>query len=144
MRAIREEKDMERNLYITKLDRERLTRLIDDALYGGAEPDAAFRVLQAELARATVVAQNELPRDAVSMRTRAVIALDGEEEEISLVYPDEADWTAGKLSILSPIGTALIGYRAGDWVDWRTPGGTRRIEIKNVLYQPEAAGDFEL
>ena len=135
---------MGRNLYITKPDRARLTRLIDDALFGCAEPDAAFRVLQAELARATVVAQDELPEDAVSMRTRALIALDGEEEEICLVYPDEADWAAGKLSILSPIGTALIGYRAGDWVDWRTPGGTRHIEIKRVLYQREAAGDYEL
>lgn len=144
IRAIQEGRDMERKLYITKLDRERLTRLIDDALFGNAESDKAFRVLQAELARATVVAPEELPEDVVSMRSRALISLDGEEEEISLVYPDEADWTTGKLSILSPIGTALIGYRAGDRVDWRTPGGLKRIEIKKVLYQPEAAGDFGL
>ena len=135
---------MERNLYITKLDRARLTRLIDDALYGVTEPDRAFRVLQAELARATVVAPEELPQDVVSMRSRALIALDGEEEEVSLVYPDEANWANGKLSVLSPIGTALIGYRAGDTVDWRTPGGRKRIEIKKVLYQPEAAGDYDL
>ena len=135
---------MERNLYITKLDRERLTRLIDDALYGGAEPDAAFRVLRAELARATVVAQNELPGDAVSMRTRAVIALDGEEEEISLVYPDEADWTRGRLSVLSPVGTALLGYREGDKIQWDVAGGRTSIEIRRILYQPEATGDYNL
>jgi regulator of nucleoside diphosphate kinase len=144
IRAIQEGTDMERKLYITKLDRERLTRLIDDALFGNAESDKAFRVLEAELARATVVSPNELPADAVSMRSRTLIALDGEEEEVSLVYPDEADWASGKLSILSPIGTALIGYREGDSVEWRVPGGLKRIEIKKVLYQPEAAGDLEL
>ena len=144
MHGIQEDKDMDRNLCITKTDLARLTRLIDDALYEATEPDRAFRVLQAELARATVVAPEELPQDVVSMRSRALIALDGEEEEVSLVYPDEANWANGKLSILSPVGTALIGYRAGDAVDWRTPDGLKCIEIKKVLYQPEAAGDYEL
>ena len=135
---------MERNLTITKLDRARLTRLIDDSLYSVGASDAAFRALRTELARATVVASEELPPDVVSMRSRALIEMDGEEEEVALVYPDEADWAVGKLSILSPIGTALIGYRAGDCVHWRTPGGLARIAIKRVLYQPEAAGDYEL
>lgn len=144
IRAIQEGTSMERHLTITQRDRERLTRLIDDAIYANAQTDKAFRVLQGELARATVVDPDKLPQDVVTMRSRALISLDGEEEEISLVYPDEANWESGKLSILSPIGTALIGYRAGDQVDWHVPGGLKRIEIKKVLYQPEAAGDFEL
>ena len=135
---------MERNLYISELDHARLTRLIEEVNYGVAEPDESFCILQAELVRATVVAPKELPRDVISMRSRILIALDGEEKEISLVYPDEANRATGKLSILSPIGTAIIGYRAGDVVNWHTPGGLKRIEIREVLYQPESAGDYEL
>ena len=135
---------MERNLIISELDQARLKRLLEEAIYGIAEPDDSFRVLQAELARATVVASRELPDDVISMRSRVLIVLDGKEKEFSLVYPDEANRTAGKLSILSPIGTAIIGYRAGDVINWPTPSGLKRIEIREVQYQPESAGDYEL
>lgn len=139
-----EEPDMERKLYINALDHERLTRLIEEANYGVAELDASFRVLQTELARATVVAPKALPGDVISMRSRIRITLDGTDMVVSLVYPDEANRTQGKLSVLSPIGTAIIGYRAGDVIQWQTPGGLKRIEIKEVLYQPESAGEYEL
>jgi regulator of nucleoside diphosphate kinase len=135
---------LERNLFISELDHARLTRLIEEVNYGVTEPDESFRALQAELANATVVAPRELPDDVISMRSRILIVLDGKEKEFSLVYPDEANRAVGKLSILSPIGTAIIGYRAGDVINWHTPGGLKRIEIKKVLYQPESAGDYEL
>lgn len=135
---------MERKLYINAQDLARLTQLIEEANYGVAELDESFRILQAELARATVVAPKELPGDVISMRSRLRIALDGTDKEISLVYPDEANRAQGKLSVLSPIGTAIIGYRAGDVIQWHTPGGLKRIEIKEVLYQPESAGEYEL
>ena len=135
---------MERNLFISELDHVRLKKLIEETIYGVAEPDESFRALQDELAHATVVASRELPDDVISMRSRILITLDGKEKEFSLVYPDEADRATGKLSILSPIGTAIIGYRAGDVINWYTPGGLKRIEIKKVLYQPESTGNYEL
>ena len=134
---------MERDLHINELDHKRLMRLIADALNGVTEQSNSLRSLQVELARATVVNADELPRDVVTMRSRVLIMLDDEEKEITLVYPNEANLSTGKISILSPVGTAIIGYRVGDVVNWLTPGGLKRIRIKKVLYQPEASGDYE-
>ena len=135
---------MERSLYINELDHKRLMRLIEDALNGVTEQSNSLRSLQVELTRANVVNAEELPRDVVTMRSRVLIMLDDEEKEITLVYPNEANHSTGKISILSPIGTAIIGYREGDVINWLTPGGLKRIMIKKVLYQPEASGDYEL
>ena len=135
---------MERSLYINELDHKRLMRLIEDALNGVTEQSNSLRSLQVELTRANVVNAEELPRDVVTMRSRVLIMLDDEEKEITLVYPNEANHSTGKISILSPIGTAIIGYREGDVINWLTPGGLKRIRIKKVLYQPEASGDYEL
>ena len=66
------------------------------------------------------------------------------ELEVALVYPEDADDRAGKLSVCSGIGTAILGYREGDAFDWRIPNRTCHIRIEKVLYQPEAAGDFHL
>ena len=134
---------MERSLYINELDHKRLMRLIEDALNGVTEQSNSLRSLQVELTRANVVNAEELPRDVVTMRSRVLIMLEDEEKEITLVYPNEANRSTGKISILSPIGTAIIGYREGDVVNWLTPGGLKRIRIKKVLYQPEASGDYE-
>ena len=135
---------MERSLYINELDHKRLMRLIEDALNGVTEQSNSLRSLQVELTRANVVSAEELPRDVVTMRSRVLIMLEDEEKEITLVYPNEANRSTGKISILSPIGTAIIGYREGDVINWLTPGGLKRIRIKKVLYQPEASGDYEL
>ena len=69
---------------------------------------------------------------------------DDEKETYTLVYPDEADINEGKLSVLAPLGTALLGMRVGDIVEFEAPAGTRRLKIERVLYQPEAAGDLHL
>ena len=134
---------MERDLHINELDHKRLMRLIEDALNGVTEQSNSLRSLQVELTRANVVNAEELPRDVVTMRSRVLIMLEDEEKEITLVYPNEANRSTGKISILSPIGTAIIGYREGDVINWLTPGGLKRIRIKKVLYQPEASGDYE-
>ncbi|HET9213096.1 MAG TPA: GreA/GreB family elongation factor [Thermoanaerobaculia bacterium] len=60
------------------------------------------------------------------------------------VFPHEADYKEGRISILAPLGTALLGFRVGDVVEWRMPAGTRTLRIEELLYQPEAAGDFHL
>jgi regulator of nucleoside diphosphate kinase len=62
----------------------------------------------------------------------------GEEMICSLVFPGEADIEQHKLSVLAPIGIALLGYRAGDTLEWKVPAGLRRLKVKEVLYQPEA------
>lgn len=144
LKIIRGGISMAKELIISRIDRERLNRLIQDAQYSGGSQDPSYRALRQEIERARVVEPQALPANVLSMRTRAVIALDGEEKEAQLVYPDEADWTRGLLSVLSPVGTALIGYREGDKIQWDVAGGRTSIEIRRILYQPEAAGDYHL
>ncbi len=75
--------------------------------------------------------------------SRGICCFDsGKEMTIQLVFPSEADYERGKISIMAPIGTALIGYGVGDTVEWRVPAGIRRLKIQEVLYQPEAAGQY--
>jgi regulator of nucleoside diphosphate kinase len=68
----------------------------------------------------------------------------GETETYTLVYPDEADIDDGKLSVLAPLGAALLGTRAGRVVEVAAPAGPRRVKVERVLYQPEAVGDYHL
>lgn len=64
--------------------------------------------------------------------------------KIKLVYPHEADFKLGRVSVLSPLGSALIGYREGDQVSFKVPMGLKKVRISKILYQPEAAGEFLL
>jgi regulator of nucleoside diphosphate kinase len=61
-------------------------------------------------------------------------------EEYELVYPADADMAHGRLSVLAPVGTAILGYRRGDVIEWPVPAGLRRLRVEEVLYQPERAG----
>ncbi len=126
------------DIYITEIDKSRLSDLV--ALEQG--PDVVD--LEHELERAIVVDAEQVARNVVTMNSRTLLHLDDEKVEVSLVYPDHADSSAQKLSIFTGIGTAILGYKEGDAIDWRTPGRTRHIAIEKVLYQPEAAGDFHL
>jgi regulator of nucleoside diphosphate kinase len=67
-----------------------------------------------------------------------------EEKVYTLVFPSEANLEQQKISILAPIGTAILGYRVGDTVEWRVPGGIRKLRLEEILYQPEAAGQYSL
>lgn len=68
----------------------------------------------------------------------------GEETTYTLVYPGEADLSENKISVLAPIGTAILGFREGDEIDWKVPAGIVKLEVKKIIYQPEAAGNYEL
>jgi regulator of nucleoside diphosphate kinase len=62
----------------------------------------------------------------------------------TLVFPSDADAAQNRISVLAPIGTALIGYRVGDVITWKVPGGLRKLRVEKIIYQPEAAGDYHL
>ncbi|WP_373045797.1 nucleoside diphosphate kinase regulator [Vulgatibacter sp.] len=136
---------MERSIVVTQQDLGRLHALIEGV---AAERNlAAAEALEAELARAQVVAPEEIPADVVTMnsRVRFVDETNGSEREATLVYPQDASAAEGRISILAPIGAALIGLRAGDSIDWPMPNGrSKRLRIVEVLWQPEAAGQFDL
>lgn len=125
-------------IYITEIDKARLESLVV------LEQGPAVVELEHELERAIVVKPQQVARDVVTMNSRTLLQLDDEEIEVALVYPEDADSTLGKYSVCSDIGAAILGYQEGDAIDWRISDRTRRIEIRKVLYQPEAAGDFHL
>jgi regulator of nucleoside diphosphate kinase len=115
----------------------KLKEIVDDEIEYAKDKDHVKR-LNHELARAEVVTNEQLPYDVISMNSKVLLVLDDAEEEITLVYPNEADALEGKISVLSPIGTAILGYREGDNVEWEVPSGITKVEVKKVVYQPEA------
>ena len=126
------------DIYITEIDKTRLRNLID------LEQGSHIFELEHEVERAIVVEPRKVAEDVITMNSRALLQVDDEEVEVALVYPEDADDRAGKLSIFSGIGTAILGYKEGDAFSWRIPNRTCHIRIGKVLYQPEAAGDFHL
>jgi len=135
----------QRPIFITESDLERLKVLLvqQRATLKASKYSAE---LQAELERAVVVESKGVPADVVTMHSLVeLVDLDtGDNEVYSLVFPEEADVAHGKLSVLAPIGTAVLGYRVGDEFEWKVPAGVRRLLVSKVLYQPEAAGDWDL
>ena len=131
--------NMNRQIIITDTDRRKLTAIIGDGK-GPARERIELKALQAELDRAMIVPPAEVPGDVITMYSRAVLQdLDtGEDMEFTLVFPHEADIDEGKISVLAPLGTAMLGYRVGDEFEWQMPGGTRRLKVGDVVFQPEA------
>jgi regulator of nucleoside diphosphate kinase len=132
-------------IQLTVQDLARLRAVVD--LYSEGIERSAAETLEAELERAHVVAQEGLPPDVVSMRSRVLYedADTRDRREAVLVYPEEADLARSQISVLAPIGTALLGLRAGQSISWPVPGRrTRTIRVLWVVYQPEAAGDRHL
>ena len=133
----------ERTIFITSQDRKRLELV--GRMAGDARDRRDLLDLVDELNRAVVVAPKEVPGDVITMNSRVrLVDLDqGTELEYTLVYPQDADVSAGRISIVAPIGAAMLGYRVGDVIEWEVPAGTRRLRVEELLYQPEAAGDFD-
>ena len=136
----------ERTIYITEFDMKRLRELIAEAKRLDRRGNEYLESLEAELSRGKLVAPTDVPPDVVTMNSRVeLVDLDTEEEMVyTLVFPHEADITQSKISVLAPIGTAILGYRVGDTLTWQVPDGIRRLRVKQILYQPEAAGDYQL
>ncbi|MCE5197595.1 MAG: nucleoside diphosphate kinase regulator [Armatimonadota bacterium] len=135
-----------RVICITENDARRLRELINNP--GALEHRApeCLESLKYELARAQVVAPEEIPPDVVTMNSTVhlVDMKTGEDETYTLVFPADADISQGRISVLAPIGTAILGYRAGDIFAWIVPEGERHLQVKEVIYQPEASGNYHL
>lgn len=135
---------MSADIYITTIDRDRIKAILDKMREPNQPFDESAKRLACEFSRAIVVDSRQVSGDVITMNTKALLRLNDEDVEVSLVYPEDADLGAMKLSVCSPIGTAILGYREGSTVEWDVPSGTSKIQIKKILYQPEAAGDYHL
>ena len=129
-------------LILSSLDLDRIEALLagipSSALAGKAE-------LQAELDRADVLAPEEMPSNVVTMNSTVqfTIVETGKELRLTLVYPRDLDGSADKVSILAPVGSALLGLSAGDELAWPGPGGkAMTVRVTDILYQPERAGEL--
>lgn len=136
-----------RDIYLTKVDMARLKELVEVgiAFKDGNKEHRHLENLEHELDRAHIVEPRAIPHDVVTMNSRVRLKNleTGQESELTLVFPSNADIEHHKISVLAPIGTAILGYRTGDTVDWPVPAGPRKVQIQEILYQPEAAGRYE-
>jgi regulator of nucleoside diphosphate kinase len=125
------------DIMITDTDLQRLLPVIEQS------DTPASEALEMELHRAVVVPAQQIPADIVTMNSELVYE-DVESKarrRVTLVYPKDADASRGRISVLAPIGSALLGLRIGQEIEWRTPSGTKRIRVVELYYQPEANGE---
>jgi len=135
-----------RNIILSSLDHARLQDLLITAKQFAPSNSETLDVLERELARCKIVSPEEIPPYVVTMNTcvRLIDATTGEEMKYSLVYPADANPQKGKLSILSDLGVAIIGFSVGDTIEWNFPDGVRRLRIDMIYFQPEATKDYDL
>lgn len=130
------------NITVSSLDLERIEALLEQPQYrNGPGIDA----LRSELARANVLDPAEMPGDIVTVNSTAQVTdeANGEIRELTLVYPREADGASNKVSVLAPVGMAMLGLRVGQVIDWKVPGGRElRLRITAITFQPEASGQL--
>jgi regulator of nucleoside diphosphate kinase len=130
---------------ITEADFDKLSGLVRSR-QGRVSYGRLATALEQELDRREVVAPMKVAKGVVTMNSRVRVRdlESNERETYTLVYPQEANIDEGLLSVLAPLGTALLGATVGDEVEVNAPGGLRRMKVERILYQPEAAGDFHL
>ena len=129
-------------LIISSLDADRLYDLMESLPAGSF---AGEKELEAELGRATIVEPKDMPSTVVTMNSTVNFIVESSQEEFTktLVYPKNADANADKISILAPVGSALLGLSQGDEIEWPKPGGgVITVKIKEVTYQPERVGEL--
>ncbi|MBV6391871.1 MAG: Regulator of nucleoside diphosphate kinase [Anaerolineales bacterium] len=133
-------------IYITEFDLDRLQKLLWEAQSTDYRKSEYLEKLQVEIRRAVVVSPQDIPGDVITMNS--IVSLKdmdtGEEETYTLVFPEDSNLEQGKISVLAPIGTAMLGYKVGDVFEWSVPAGTRRLQVIKIIFQPEASGNYNL
>lgn len=135
-----------RKIYITEFDKKRLDELIKEAREFGTQKDRDLNALAAELDRAEVVPQKDIPPDVITMNSRVTLRdmSAGETTTYTLVFPNDSNADENKISVFAPIGTAILGYARGDTIEWQVPAGLRKLKVEEIVYQPESSGDLHL
>jgi regulator of nucleoside diphosphate kinase len=136
----------EKKIYITTFDLDRLTDLIEAYRNSGHQKKIPIDILEKELERAEIVDPKKVPADVITMNSTAYLKDLNTGEEIiwSLVFPKDANTEENRISVMAPIGMALLGYRVGDVIEWEVPGGLRKLKVIQTLYQPEACGHYDV
>ncbi len=132
-----------KTIYITDNDMRRLRELIMVARQFKKEEEKYLQDLEAELNRGKIIKSQDIPQDIITMSSEVHLRDLNTKEEITyqLVFPDQADASQGRVSILAPIGMALLGYSVGDIIEWKVPAGVAKLQVEKIIYQPEANGE---
>jgi regulator of nucleoside diphosphate kinase len=133
-----------RKIVITDIDHARLEDLLASEFATVIGPFDYLDDLRAELDRAKIMSPQDVPRNVVTMNSTVILRdMDTKEKETyTLVFPDSADIAHDRLSVLAPVGTAILGQHVGDIIRWRVPQGVRRLKVEKVVYQPEREGAY--
>jgi regulator of nucleoside diphosphate kinase len=131
-------------IILNRLDYERIKKCIKDAQLFKSISKREAETLMQELDAAKILEPEEIPSNVVTMNSIIKMSFvnSGKQVRFQIVYPDKADIRENKISIFSPVATALIGYKTGDEIEWIIPAGITRIRIDEIIYQPEAAGHY--
>lgn len=132
-------------IIISSLDAARIQYCIDKARSGGINAPINLVPLMNELNRAIKVKPEKIPHDVVTMNSIVSLYNDKTKKtmQVQIVYPDDADISKNKVSVFAPVGTALLGYRKGDKIQWTTPSGVAELTILDIVYQPESNGIYD-
>ncbi|MCC6815567.1 MAG: nucleoside diphosphate kinase regulator [Saprospiraceae bacterium] len=135
-----------KELIVNRLDYARIIKCINDAKQFKSLSIADADRLLKELNSAKIVEPTEVPANVVTMNSIVKLSFLNTSKSIQfqIVYPDQANIKENKISIFSPVATALIGYTVNDEIEWLVPSGLSKIRIDQIIYQPESAGDFDL
>lgn len=130
----------QQNIVITEEDYRRLEWLIDTSRRIYRRDADRLEGLERELERAVLVKSDEVSPDVITMNSRVRVKdlENGRELAYRIVFPSEANMADNRISVLAPMGTALLGLKAGATVEWMAPSGMRRFRVLEVEYQPEA------
>ncbi len=134
------------NIILNRLDYLRIQKCISDAKLVKSISTSEAENLMKELNSAKIVEPKEIPDNVVTMNSIVKISFlnTNKHVEFRIVYPNQANLKENKISIFSPIATALIGCRVKDEIEWIVPSGLTKIRIDDIIYQPEASGDYNL
>ncbi len=130
-----------RKIYITEKDKLKLKSLFRATIGVNSNDLNNMKELLEEIERAEVISDDNIEENIITMNSTVVVKdIDTDREfEYTIVYPEYADSSKNKISVLAPVGTALLGYKVGDIIEWKVPAGKRRFLVQQILFQPEAA-----
>lgn len=136
----------DRTIYITEKDYQRLEEFIDNSKMSGRYDRDKLAGLEEELENCQIVSSQDMPPNVVTLNSRFRFRDLGSDQDriATLVFPGSANLSEGRISVASPVGTAILGYAAGDIIEWEVLAGKKLFRIEEVIYQPEATGDSHL
>jgi len=133
-------------IIVNRLDFARIKKCINDAKQFKSISNTEAEKLLTELNSAKIVEPQAIPSNVVTMNSIVKLSFlnSNKQVQFQIVYPDQANFKESKISIFSPIATALIGYKVGDKIEWIVPAGLTQLKIDEIVYQTESVGDFDL